>query len=264
MNKYLIPKNYFDKILSYYHANRYSLEDVREIERNKFEKLGFRYDDAVNRINDLLNKSDKPDFSSQKGMGSIHWVLFCCIAGIASIRNILEIGTYDGETAFLLTKIFPDSEITTLDLPIDDPIFTCTYGRDTPEVQKRFKDTQKHNTSHPRILFFEKNSFFLPELVDKKYDLIWIDAGHLYPEIAWDICNAYHLCNAGGYIMCDDVITNKRGRKSGYVSLDSYDVLEYVSRRTNYNVTYFLKRDSPRRSADPKKRKYVALMQKSY
>ena len=93
---------------------------------------------------------------------------------------------------------------------------------------------------------------------------IWIDGGHLYPEIAWDICNAYHLCNLGGWIMCDDVILNRKGLRDQYASTDSSFVLDYVSQRTGEKVIHFLKREGAQWSANPRKRKYVSLMRREH
>ena len=195
-------------------------------------------------------------------MGSIHWVLFSCLSLAYDIKNILEIGTFDGETAHIMSEIFPDGNITTLDLPDDDPILASSYQRVDPHRLKAFKEIQGKNVQHPRIEFVQANSFFAPKLVDKKFDLIWIDGGHLYPEVAWDICNAYHLCNPDGWIMCDDVIPHMKGVRDEYVSPDSYFVLEYIRQRTGEEVVYFLKREGAEWSANPYKRKYVSLMRK--
>ena len=266
MNKYLNPKNYLNKAWSclnkVYYERLYDLDCFRKIERGKFEKAGFSYDDSLKKLNQILDELNKPDFASQKGMGSIHWILFCCISRVASIKSILEIGTFDGETALVLSRMFPNADIVTIDLPDDDPIFSTSYQRDNAEYRSEFRDRQKRNLSDNRIKFFNKNSFFVPSLTTQKFDLIWVDGGHLYPEIAWDICNVYHLCNLGGWIMCDDVIPNKNGFRNKYASPDSYEVLEYVKERTGDEITYFLKRESPEWSADPKKRKYVAVMKK--
>lgn len=262
MNKYLNPKNYWKKIkinwnIIYY---GYNLERIRIIERKKFEKVGFNYDEALKKHYEIRNKPGNPNLSGQKCMESIHSILFCGINHVSSINNILEIGTYMGESTLLLSIIFPNSNITTIDLPDNDPIFLKTYGRWNPEKREKVKVKQKQNIANPRIRFIPKNSFFLPNSVDNKFDLIWIDGGHSYPDIAWDICNAYHLCNLGGWIMCDDVYFPEGNI---YGRTDPYEVLEYVKERTGNEITYFLKRESPEWSAVPKNRKYVALMRKS-
>jgi len=63
--------------------------------------------------------------------------------------------------------------------------------------------------------------------------------------------------------MCDDIIPRKDGFRNDQVSPDSYEVLEYLVERTGDEITYFLKREDPLWSADPYKRKFVALMKKS-
>ena len=55
---------------------------------------------------------------------------------------------------------------------------------------------------------------------------------------------------------------NLQGYRDDYVSPDSYFVLEYIKQRSNTEVNYFLKRWSPKYSADPSKRKFIAVLQK--
>lgn len=267
MNKFLDLGFYRKKARRYwgklYWNRRYDLDRVRELERRRFENAGFSFDDALKQLNGILRELGKPEFGSKNGIGSIHWILFCCISQVSSIKSILEIGTFDGETTLLLSKVFPDADIVTFDLPDDDPIFTTSYQREDPNYLKEFKTNQQNNLRDDRIEFIKKNSFFLPAMVDRNFDLIWIDGGHLYPEVSWDICNAYHLCSPGGWIMCDDVMLNERGYRDGYVSPDSHEILEYVRKRTNEEVDYFLKRETAKASADPRKRKHVAVLRKS-
>ncbi len=62
--------------------------------------------------------------------------------------------------------------------------------------------------------------------------------------------------------MCDDVISHPQGDRDEYVSPDSYRVLRYIADRTGDRLRLFLKRESPRYSADPRTRKFVALLRK--
>jgi predicted O-methyltransferase YrrM len=271
MYKYLNPIKYYNRAMMYYnqflswylYERFYDLNQVRKVEIDKFERAGFVYDDSCKKLNLILAELGKPDFASQKGMGSVHWILFCCLNNVAAINRIFEIGTFDGETTLILSKIFPNADIVTMDLPDDDPIFATSYNRENAAYRRDFKERQQRNLSSKRIKFYQKNSFFVQEIIDQKFDLVWIDGGHLYPEVAWDICNAYHLCNPGGWIMCDDVILDRTGETTDYVGPDSREVLEYVRERTGGELTYFLKRESSEWSANPRKRKYVAVMKKS-
>ena len=200
-------------------------------------------------------------FESQKGMASLHWIIFCAISENKTIHNILELGTFDGLTTLIISKIFPNAKITTIDLPEDDPIGIDSCQRNDERYRGEFIEKQRKNTSADNITFIKKNSFFVPEIVHKKFDLIWVDAGHLYPEVSWDICNSYHLCNENGWLMYDDVIPNQN-QHSAYDSSDSYNILQYICSRMKNKMSLFLKRLDPEFSANPHRRKYIAVINK--
>jgi len=67
----------------------------------------------------------------------------------------------------LLSKLFPNAKITTVDLPDDDPIFANSYQREDEKYRKDFLIEQAENTSSENINLIKKNSFFLNEVVDK-------------------------------------------------------------------------------------------------
>ena len=244
---------------------RYNLELFRKEESARFEKAGFDRRRALAELNRQLEAMALPPFDQCGDMASVHWLLFACLSQSKSIGRILEIGTFDGQTTALLAKLFPAAEIVTLDLPETDPILAGTYdySRGGDERLRAFEQRLRYNTSAPNVRLLRANSFFIPAVVQDKFDLIWIDGGHLYPEIAWDLCNAYHLLRSGGILMCDDVIPNPKGIRDAYVSPDSHAILSYITERTKDTLQLFLKRESPDWSADPRSRKFVALLQKN-
>ena len=40
--------------------------------------------------------------------------------------------------------------------------------------------------------------------------MIWVDAWHKFPNVAWDAYLAFHACEPGGYILFDDIEFNER------------------------------------------------------
>jgi predicted O-methyltransferase YrrM len=181
-----------------------------------------------------------------------------------SYKKILEIGTYNGEFSNLLSKLFPESKIITIDLPDSDPILKSYYNRDDNATYLKFVNDQKNNTSNKNIISIKKNTFFLlNELnLNEKFDFIWVDGGHLYPDIAWDLCNAYFLLRKGGILMCDDIVLSRIHYNNGYVSTDSRDVLKYIEERIGRSATYLLKRLNPDLYPNKKTRKYVSVLVK--
>lgn len=265
MIKYFVLENYLRRLENLYWARSYDPSRTQVEESSKFAQAGLDYARGSEKLERLLKTLGRPLDGDDQSMRSIHWILFACLSDHAPIpiRRILEIGTFDGETTFILSKLFPASEIVTVELPEDDPIFRSSYARDDVQTLNDFKTRQSANLKADNIIHKGINSFFLPGQIKGEFDLIWVDGGHLYPEVAWDICNAYHFCSPGGFVMVDDVITHHRGFRDAYVSPDSHQVLEYVAARTRETPIYFLKRNSAQWSAIPRRRKFVALLQKT-
>lgn len=264
MNRFLNPSNYVRKVRQCWLDFRYDMRAMHEAEVRKFAAAGFDLERATGELNEHLAALGLPAYDHCAGMASVHWLLFACIKQQRTVRRVLEIGAYDGQTTALLARLFPTSEIVTVDLPRSDPILARTYGfaRGGAERMAAYEALLSQNTKSPNVRLLRANSFFLPAAVSGKFDLVWIDGGHLYPEIAWDICNCYHLGADHSIIMIDDVIPDARGLRDGYVSPDSHAVLHYVTCRTKDPVELFLKREATEWSADPRRRKYVAVWEK--
>ena len=93
----------------FFDGKRFLLE-----EKTKFLTLGIDYESGL--------VCERPPWISA------HLILF---AGLAlrnyQAPNILEIGTFEAQTTRFLSHFFPKSDITTIELPEDDPIYLSTY-----------------------------------------------------------------------------------------------------------------------------------------
>lgn len=248
------------KKIYYERVNNY--DEMLKKENEKLTEFGFNIYEAEKKLNSILQGRFQRKFDRRND--SIHWLIFSALSLIADrFDSILEIGTANGKFTKILNGLYQESKITTIDLPDDDPLLRAIYNRDNESIFSGFKKEQKQNLHSPNIDFIQINSFFLPEQIKKKYDLIWVDGGHLYPEIAWDLCNAYHLCKNNGYILCDDIIINEKRVRTSYVSNDSYDVIRYIAKRAEIKCGFFLKRMDAKWNCNPVSRRYVACMKKN-
>lgn len=178
-----------------------------------FSTLGLNRNLAILKLNRVLEGLYGRNFDEKNGMWSEHLVLFAALSEARSdFHKILEIGTFNGESAKILSEIFPNSLITTIDLPRSEISKLLIYEYETKNdviIAKR----EKNLKSASNVDFKEMNSL---ELIhhDYKYDLIWIDGDHSYPTAAIDISNAVRLLTKNGVALCDDVYiyTNARGR----------------------------------------------------
>lgn len=268
-SKYLSPSKYVARLRSYVdiaHRTFYSNfvhngAQLNELEDQKFANASLDMRKAQSVLNAILQETRGRDFDFNND--SIHWLVFSALSlSSTKVLNILEIGTFEGEFTAILAGLFPDATITTVDLPASDPLLRDFYNREDDSAFLKYKNIQKTNLSGKNIKLVETNSMFLLNKVSEKFDLIWVDGGHLYPEVAWDLCNAYYLCRNGGAVLCDDVIPLNVLYKDRYVSTESFEVLEYLKARESIELELFLKRRDPLLFARKKSRKYISYLKK--
>ena len=143
------------------------------------------------------------------GCHPIQMVHFAAVSIILkNVKNILEIGTWSGITSRDLSKLFPQSTIYTIDVPEADPVYltsTNFRGTKTGLSTEERKLVFEKNTSSDNVKFMAVNSFFLPSLdLPKKFDIIFVDGDHAYPQVAGDIMFAYNHVKSGGFLFMHD------------------------------------------------------------
>ena len=164
-------------------------------QRNVFRELGLDYDKGKEHLSTMMEVNDA---------SSEHFILFSALSLKWKDRRnqrILEIGTYSGETTALLSRLFPDSSIKTIDLPDDDKDALAPLRGYTKEREKNLKQSN--------IEFLQVDSFHLMSRDIEKFDLIWIDGDHSAPTVITDLYCAYHLLESDGIIAYDDVFVNE-------------------------------------------------------
>ena len=220
---YLSHHNYGSKIFS---KIEYKL---LQDQNQKFSNIGLNRNQAIQKLNSVLSELYGQMYSEKKGMWSEHLILFSAISDVADPpKNILEIGTFNGETAQILSALFPNSKITTLDLEFDDILKSELYKYESKD-KKLLNSREMNLRSLPNVTFLEKNSLGLINFYDE-FDLIWIDGEHSYPIAAIDISNSIRLLSPTGAAICDDVYLKARDSNKDGRSTASIDSLESFSR----------------------------------
>jgi len=156
-------------------------------------------EDAETRLRDKI--ATALYFESKNTKGQQLEIIYFTIISMAfdNINNILEIGTGLGVITDILSILFQDAMIYTIDLPESDKDYQKLAIRKNKDIEF------KKNIANKNIKFIEKNSFFLPSLdIPDSYDLIWVDGGHQYPAVAWDIMYSYNHLKPGGFIFMHD------------------------------------------------------------
>ena len=194
-------------------------------------------------------------------MYSEHLIIFAAIADKYQnrIKNILEIGTFDGKTSRILSSLFPLSKVNTIDLKDNDPIFINSYGRENIQIRNSF--IEKRNellNSAKNIYFWQFNSLNImkTEIASKEYDLIWIDGAHGYPFACADIVNSFSLAHKDTLIMCDDVWEKVSQNDKFYKSDASFKTINEFEKANLLSTNYIRKRIGKKFVIDDK---YICL-----
>ena len=206
-----------------------------------FSSLGLDRSLALVKLNKVLEDLYGITFNEKNGMWSEHLVLFAAFSeGRSDVHKILEIGTFNGETAKILSRLFPNSLITTIDLPSSELSKSKIYGYETKNdiiISKREKNLKLASN----VNFKEMNSL---ELIhhESKYDLIWIDGDHAYPTAAIDISNAVRLLTKNGIALCDDVYLYSSAQGKNGRSVATIETLRAIKESNLINFELVKKR----------------------
>ena len=174
--------------------------------------------------------------------------------GGKKINNILEIGTFNAKNAFLLSILFDDAQITTVELPRDSEEFISSYKRETKNQREQFLENRdKLINSRSNLKIIEKNSINLINQFEK-YDYIWVDGAHFDPILTIDIVNSLHNLNRDGLMLCDDVVKN--------LNNPTWRCLNLLKKEKIIDFKLIYKSLAPNYNAKSSNRKFIAVVEK--
>lgn len=127
---------------------------------------------------------------------------------LKDVKTVLEIGTGDALSTVLLSRLFSDAQVFTIDLPPDDPRYERWRTKSAPETKRG--EQRKERLKADNIIAYEKNTFFILSLdLPETYELILVDGAHKYPQLAGDIMFAYNSIAEGGFLFFHDYYERK-------------------------------------------------------
>ena len=257
-----IPKKIFNKLNYYFNHKKYNQNFFEKEQNDIFKHFGLNREEGIKKL--TLIKKDLDFKSKDSGMSSEHEVIFSSLSLCKnkSITDILEIGTFDGFNALLLSNLFPNSNIDTIDLPENDDDFINFYNR-KDNISKFIQDRNIILSKNKNINYSPLNSLKLLNY-KKKYDLIWIDGAHGYPVVCIDIINSLNILKENGLILCDDVHLklNQSNSDIMYNSIATYETLNELKKEDLINFRLIYKRLGAEHNCIENKRKFVAIVSK--
>lgn len=144
-------------------------------------------------------------------------------------ENVLEIGTFEGDTAIAIAKALKANNMgRVITLDVKD------FGQEENIKAEGLEQYVKCVKDNP--------AGFLEGLSNSYFDMAFIDDGHSYAECSRDLANCHRLIRPNGYILGHDVLMIEGVRQAydAFISLhkDQYERLVVAS----YDGVFILKK----------------------
>jgi predicted O-methyltransferase YrrM len=136
-------------------------------------------------------------------------MVLCAVASFLRARNVLEIGTYDGNTALNLAANLRDGGcVTTIDLP---PDWNGTFVYDVPNDHWNVTDRQRIGVQYRGTAYESRIRQVLGDsaridwqALNPPFDMIFIDGCHFREYVKADTTNSLRCLRPGGVVLWHD------------------------------------------------------------
>ena len=120
---------------------------------------------------------------------------------INNIKDVLEIGSYEGRSAIFFLKNFNGCNISCVDTwsgSDEHDIIDFKLIEKNFDLNTEFYQSNKHLTKYKMTSneFFKKNH--------KNFDLIYVDGDHSSDQVKIDLINSWNSLKNGGFLVLDD------------------------------------------------------------
>ena len=155
-----IPKKILNKLNYYLSYKKYNQNFFEKEQNEIFKHFGLNRHEGIKKL--TLIKKDLNFELRNSEMSSEHEVIFSSlsISKNKSLTDILEIGTFDGFNSLLLSNLFPNSNIDTIDLSETDDDFINYYNR-KDNISKFIQDRNIILSKNKNINYSTLNSLKL-------------------------------------------------------------------------------------------------------
>ena len=158
------------------------------------------------------------------------------ISSLSKGLDIIEVGVGSGDYSYHMMQEIKPNSLTLID----------KYGQDDPELARPGKTRRYYSVEHYDFIKNKFNSYrnvrliknnsatALIKLIEdgEKFDMIYIDASHIYDDVSKDILYASQLLRDNGILAINDYVAYVEGKEYGVIKATN----EFLARFKEWNV----------------------------
>ena len=138
----------------------------------------------------------------------------------ASVREMLEVGAFEGRTTSFAARLFPNARITCV-----DPWVEYAEMKEIRRAEQAFRQNVAEFGERIRPIKGYSNAV-LPQLIDEgeRFDVVFIDGSHAYADVVIDSQYGWRLLKSGGVLIWDDYLWRRAeyGRFVPKLAIDEF------------------------------------------
>lgn len=188
-----------------------TLEDLIFSYKNTQESHRLIHETLVRKTNEEPKLKELRDWVETNiwgfGERSFYWMFKLLCDRLPENMTFLEIGVFRGQTLALIKTIKPKAKIVGI-TPLDSTgdHWESDYEADIKKLHKTF------NLCNPNIIKgLSTDETIIGKAIEFAryyYDVVYIDGGHAYDVIKWDLSKYPYMVKIGGYLVVDDCCNN--------------------------------------------------------
>jgi len=133
-----------------------------------------------------------------------NWEALFSKLGVEQFQNVLEIGSYEGQSTLGMLHLFPRCHVTCVDT-WDGGGQGVHQTEDYDAVKNRFDANVKAFQDRVTVMRLPSHKALPKLLVDNaQFDMIYVDGSHHSADVILDAVLSFHLLRCGGILVFDD------------------------------------------------------------
>lgn len=139
---------------------------------------------------------------------SIHPEIIAYLLDSINSPHFFEIGTFEGFIPLLVSELYPDARVMTVDIPFEDRRNSGVYDINPKRKERIIKNRGMINSLPGKTSLILSSQLLWKDFypLKTKIDLAWLDGDHSGFSPYNDIMFALHNLHPNGVILCDDVV----------------------------------------------------------